>query len=395
MSYEVIFLEYPIFNNIGDKILIKNIKKSSIGMAIILSSAGNYCYSEAISFDSDRWEIKAQESRIETYLGKKSLFLGKGIAVVKDAEFTNGIIEYDIAISQGRGFFGVLWHLQDHKNYEEFYLRSHQSGNPDANQYTPVFHGSPCWQLYYGNGYGAPFNYSFDKWMHVKVIVSGDNAEVYIEDMDNPLLFVNDLKQDVKSGQVGFKSGGTRKDDNGAYYANFSYTAISNPPMRVAKQPESIQESVIMSWSISEAFDEKSLDGKFRMTGNEQQELTWKKLTSERSGLANISKVQLKTKGQNTVFAKISITSEMEQIKPLQFGYSDRVKVYFNGQLIYGGNNTYETRDYRYLGTIGFFDEVYLPLKKGKNELSMAVSESFGGWGVQAKFLDMKGISIK
>ena len=97
---------------------------------------------------------------------------------------------------------------------------------------------------------------------------------------------------------------------------------------------------------------------------------------------------------KNTVFARVTVIAEKEQIKPLDFGFSDRVKVYFNGQLIYGGNNTYRTRDYRYLGTISFFDQLYLPLKKGENELLMAVSESFGGWGVQARFNDMQGIAF-
>ena len=40
------------------------------------------------------------------------------------------------------------WHLQDAGNYEEFYLRPPQSGSPDANQYSPVFHGLTSWQLW-------------------------------------------------------------------------------------------------------------------------------------------------------------------------------------------------------------------------------------------------------
>lgn len=383
---------------------MRRFNKSLIGVVPILLIGCSQAQSPVsdrtiIPFDSDRWEFHgahgkpAETVKIEEYLGKKSLFLRKALAVVKDAEFTDGIIEYDFAVSQERGFSGVFWHLQDPKNYEEFYIRNHQSGNPDANQYTPVFNGSPAWQLYYGDGHGAPFKYSFDKWMHVKVIVSGDNAEVYIEDMDTPLLFINDLKHDAKSGKVGVKGGGMGKHDKGVHFADFSYTAISTPPLKgKASKPESTPKNAIMSWSISEAFDEKSLDGKFRLTVDNEQKLTWKKLTCEPSSLINISKVQLKTKGKNTVFAKVNITSEMEQIKPLQFGYSDRIKVYFNDQIVYGGNNTFRTRDYRYLGTIGFFDEVYLPLKEGKNELSMAVSESFGGWGLKAKFSDMEGI---
>jgi hypothetical protein len=36
-----------------------------------------------------------------------------------------------------------------------------------------------------------------------------------------------------------------------------------------------------------------------------------------------------------------------------------------------------------------------LPLKKGDNELWLAVTENFGGWGVKAAFDDMDGISLK
>ena len=50
------------------------------------------------------------------------------------------------------------------------------------------------------------------------------------------------------------------------------------------------------------------------------------------------------------------------------------------------------SRDYRYLGTIGLFDEVMLPLRDGDNELWLAVSESFGGWGVLARLPDENGI---
>ncbi|MCH8059016.1 MAG: hypothetical protein IIA11_01020 [Proteobacteria bacterium] len=44
------------------------------------------------------------------------------------------------------------------------------------------------------------------------------------------------------------------------------------------------------------------------------------------------------------------------------------------------GNNAYQSRDYRYLGTIGLFDAIMLPLAVGDNELWIAVSEAFGGW---------------
>ncbi len=34
---------------------------------------------------------------------------------------------------------------------------------------------------------------------------------------------------------------------------------------------------------------------------------------------------------------------------------------------------------------MGWYDTLYLPLVAGENELVVAVSEDFGGWGIQAK----------
>jgi len=38
---------------------------------------------------------------------------------------------------------------------------------------------------------------------------------------------------------------------------------------------------------------------------------------------------------------------------------------------------------------------VFLPLKKGENEIWMVVTENFGGWGVKGKFDKMEGLTIK
>jgi hypothetical protein len=43
------------------------------------------------------------------------------------------------------------------------------------------------------------------------------------------------------------------------------------------------------------------------------------------------------------------------------------------------------SRDRSFLGTVGLFDELILPLKRGDNELQFAVSEGFGGWAVVAQ----------
>ena len=85
------------------------------------------------------------------------------------------------------------------------------------------------------------------------------------------------------------------------------------------------------------------------------------------------------------MLAKFELNATKDQLKKLELGFSDRARVYCNGILLYSGNNTYQSQDYRHLGTIGFYDAVYLPLKKGKNKIMIAVSETLGGWGIQGK----------
>jgi len=114
----------------------------------------------------------------------------------------------------------------------------------------------------------------------------------------------------------------------------------------------------------------------------------------ESSGLANISRLVRWDKEKKTVFARLIIDSQQQQQKVFQFGFSDRVKIYVNGKLLYMGQNNYRSRDYRFLGTIGYFDTLVLPLQKGSNELWLAVSEDFGGWGIKCRFEDLKGVTV-
>ena len=64
-----------------------------------------------------------------------------------------------------------------------------------------------------------------------------------------------------------------------------------------------------------------------------------------------------------------------------------RAVVYLNGQALCRGVDTYRSRDCRFLGSIGCWDTLFLPLVEGDNELVVAVSQDFGGRGVQARLV--------
>jgi hypothetical protein len=343
----------------------------------------------SVPFTSEQWKFENQDYRLEEYLGKQSLWLKQNNATLPSVEFENGIIEYDLAFSQVRCFIGVLFRVQDKNNYEEFYVRPHQSGNPDANQYSPVYSGVAAWQLYYGEGYGAPIPYAFNTWIHVKLLISGNFMEVYINDMNTPVLF-SELKRSAQKGYLGLRN---FLGEN--HFANFTYTPMEKVTLKGSPRPKSPPaEGTVTQWQVSDAMPEKNVEKLTSLKSLRKADLSWKTGFAEQTGTLNLASVASFTKENNTVFARMIVNSERDQIKKLSFGFSDRARIYLNDALLYSGEDNYLSRDYRFLGTIGYFDAVSLNLKKGRNEIIIAVSESIGGWGVKAKFEDMDGIKF-
>lgn len=349
----------------------------------LLLSGVIWAQTEQVPIDLENWHVQAQECHLVNYLGLTAIRLQGGAAQPKIDAFQDGVIEFDIAFGPARSFSGIAFRAVDARNYEHFYLRPHQTGEVDANQYTPSFHGVAGWQLYHGPQYGGAFDYRFDAWMHVKIEVSGRRAAFYIDDMDNPL-FVNEaLKREIVSGDIAITASSLAP----AYFTNLSVErrqASAVEPLTV-----SVPAGHVARWSVSSIFAGDQLGP---ISLQEPAGLQWQTLMSEASGVVNLAQVGRPDGDNNTVLAKVAVKSLSKTTKVVRFGYSDSVRVYLNGDLLYSGDNGYRSRDYRHLGTIGLFDAVPLNLKKGDNQLVFAVTEQFGGWGVMCQFPDKEGL---
>jgi hypothetical protein len=100
--------------------------------------------------------------------------------------------------------------------------------------------------------------------------------------------------------------------------------------------------------------------------------------------------------GRGTVLARIVIHSDRAQRKKVGFGFSDEGSVFLTGDLVFTANNTYLSRSGRCLGIMTLDnDALYLPLRAGENELVIAVTEAFGGWGLAGRFEDLEGIVVE
>ena len=337
----------------------------------------------------DRWDTIGVSPIVESYRGKECFLLQSGAIMLKDANFRDGTIEADISFSQQRSFPGFAVRIKDSSSFENFYVRPHQSGNPDATQYTPVFNGQAGWQLYYGDGYGGAVRFKFNEWNHVKIDLHGLQAEFYIN--DTPIIRVKELLNDWIPGKIGILTGGAP-----LRVANVQYTinTVQPAPSRMPV-PANGAGGLVTQWHVSNGVNRRMFEKQYELTPEIKKKFTWTIRSSEPSGTINLARFSELADTANAVVARLVIESSVDQTKELSFGFSDFVTVYLNDHALYYGADNFMSRDYRFLGTIGFFDKLFLPLKKGTNELWFVISENFGGWGVKAKFADVDNISLK
>lgn len=341
-------------------------------------------------FDSTAWRFSGDTARVVRHLGREALLLINGLAEFRGAPFENGTVELDIAVSSAFGFTGVQFRMTGPRDYEHFYLRPFMSGNPDATQYEPVIHGNTGWQIYVGDRYTAPLRFRFDEWMHLRLVFDGTRAAVYLGTDSTPSQLIPALLRTPTAGRV-------------ALSATFAPVYVSNvrvqpgvvtpiPSRTVSALPA--PPGAITAWAVSSPFDEQRLTSSTSFPGDVARRLTWSSATASERGIVNLGALAARDSAQNTVVAALTLRSDSARVQPITFGFSDRVRIYLNGRLLYAGNDGYRTRDYRFLGTVGLFDTVYLPLQPGDNSLWLAVSESFGGWAVTAEIDPAPGVRV-
>ena len=332
---------------------------------------------ETVDFGPDRWIFKNAE--VKEYLGRTCLH---GYALLKDVEFENGVIEVDLAVTGASSYPGLVFRVLSDRDYERIYLRPHRAGlYPDAVQYTPVFNGIAGWQLYNGRGFTAGSELPPDQWIHLKLEVAGTQARFYVADMERPVLEMHDLKHGGGSGAIGLF--GPR--DGNYYFSNFSYRHDAgldfDPPPPVDTPP-----GVVTGWEISEPFGMSRIDVE-RYPGREWLDgFSWMNVEGEPSGLVDVGRYYGRTgREPDALFARKIIEADGESVLKLMFGYSDAISIFMNGRLVFSGSSAYRQRDPSFLGVVGLYDMVSLPLEKGENELLFMVIESFGGWAFMGR----------
>ena len=131
------------------------------------------------------------------------------LVIINDLEFGDGVIEAEIAgdIRPGapegaRGFVGIAFRVQsDLRTYDAFYLRPTNGRADDQvrRNHAAQYISHPDWPWFrlrkeYPSKYESYVDLMPGTWTKVRIEVHGDQARLYVHDMKQPTLIVNDVK---------------------------------------------------------------------------------------------------------------------------------------------------------------------------------------------------------
>ena len=347
----------------------------------------------AIPMTADRWQTKENAE----FLRQLGFFhglmrLNSGNAVLKDTTFGDGTIEFDVN-TIGRGSPGIAFRQQDDDNFELLYFR------PDpacpafraCMQYAPQTHGVLLWDLFPQYQTRAPLREN--GWNHVKMVVSGRRMNVFVNDVPSPTLEVGRLEGDAVTGNLRLQGPGT--------FANMVITpgAVDGLSPEPATDLLDADRGVIRRWRLS-PFSALPNGKEATYADMPGMSAEWKTLSTERNGLANISREYgrpLPEPNRAVAWLKATIRSDRKQTKKVEIGWTRELWVFVNGKLVYADRNLFEVEGSRKFPDARCSLEngaAMLPLEQGENEIAVALANNFFGWGLVLRVADPEGIQL-
>ena len=134
---------------------------------------------------------------------------GDCLVVVDGVDFSNGVIAAEIAGAPGaeagqgaRGFVGIAFRVQpDLKTYDAFYLRptNGRAEDQERRNHATQYISHPTWtwsklRTETPSRYESYADLQPGVWTKVRIEVNGDHARLYVNDQQQPVLIVNDVK---------------------------------------------------------------------------------------------------------------------------------------------------------------------------------------------------------
>ncbi len=374
-----------------------NHRTAAIVLAALIPAAAD-AQTTNVSLSPEAW-IATDSIRFESYLGRPSLYINRGVALVRGASMENGVLDLDVAASDRTTFLGVAFRAATPRFSNVLFLRPRSSGTEEAVQYGPAFNNlGVAWQVYHGDGANAVAVVERNRWMHLRVELDGPLARLYLDTATVPTLVVPRV---VTSGGTGLGVW-TGAFGRGAYFSNIRYTAApGSPAARPATAPP---VGTILGWEISNAIEAADFAP---AALPDLAQLTWQRVEVEPEGFVLINRYREapaaggvptdstgavlvdsvmtgKIAGSRIVYARTTITAAHDEIRRLRYAYSNGVVIYVNGRpLAFAMNPGGLRTTLAVMARVG--DAVYLPLRRGPNQIVFAVVDLTGGWAFSAR----------
>ena len=178
-----------------------------------------------------------------------------------------------------------------------------------------MLHGLYAWQIYAGPTWEATARWTYDRWMHVKLVVSGTRAELYV-DGDSAVQVIPRLHGPEGAGEVGVIVG-----PGAARFANFVVRPADAPSLAGTPPavPDSTPAGIVRTWRVSTPFAESLITGVADLAAVPGPAI-WDTLGIEERGIANLARLAGNGNGRNTVVAAVTITSDRARTVPVRFG---------------------------------------------------------------------------
>jgi hypothetical protein len=329
---------------------------------------------------------------------------GNGYQIfLKNHIFTSGTIEFDVELS-GMGFPGINFRMsEDRKNADNFYIRSFGPVSPLTRttlQYAAVMDGMSIWDL--SDEYQAGATIYQDKWNHVKLVVSGKQMKAYVNDMSTPALIVPELESWRDSGSISLTGNVTyanlvlKPNATEGLSANAGYISTYNDTRYLRKWW--VSTPIDFNFGKDVVMQLPSMYGTLNRSSFPDSTMQWSPVKAESRGIINLSRIygHKENDARRGAWLKTTIESDRDRDEILHLGFSDEVWMFINGQILYVDKNYFGTPQAKDRGRCTIENAtIKLPLRKGKNEILIALANYFYGWGIIARLDDTDGIEIE
>ena len=302
-----------------------------------------------------RLDVADPTARTEQWQGRPALRLEGGFALLRDLEVADALVEIDLGVDPGNAYPGLAFRGAGPDTIELLYCQPHTSGQWDALQYDPVFHGSNTWQVFHGPGCQAAATVPSGSWLTLQVELRGPTATARILGDGSPPLVVPRLAHGSDSGRIGVWT------FRPAHFAELRLRQLEPSPGSVQAPVPPPPPDLVTEWQLEG-------HGPVKVEPN---------------GTLNLNRY-IPTSADPAVL-KREFTVGPEGKVELRFGFSDEVCLRVDGAEVFSGTHRFtgfssrEARGYIEPDT----HRISLRLTPGRHELTaeLAAREPFG-WGI-------------